>query len=383
MGTPNFLIAGYSGAGNIGDELLLSCLLEQVGDVHPGAGICVISFNPSVTEGLHTVPALSTRTSDVLRGLRDADAVILGPGGILHDTVIPATGRNQSGSSFYLALGREAARSGRQLALIGVGAGPLSTPTATRAAVDLGSVADPVLVRDSGSASLLGNGTVSHDLGWLVRGSEPSRASDGQRTVAVSVRSWGHEEQAKRVASAFSGALDLLFSRGAIDRALFVVMEQGDHAKDRTYSGQIVAGMEHGDKCEMVTPATIDDALVAFASATTVIAMRYHAVLLGLVSRKPTVAVVYDDKIAGLMAGVDRSGSCLDLSATADQLADAIEAAPPAMTASEIEKIRSDVRSKTTGALATIATPDAATPPSRLRFMRDRYVKAGRIRRGR
>ncbi|MCB1028671.1 MAG: hypothetical protein KDB24_13020, partial [Microthrixaceae bacterium] len=72
---PNVVIAGWAGAGNLGDELICGALAGLL--VERGAEVAMFSEDPPATEALHRVRAFPTRS--VLEARRWADGVILGP----------------------------------------------------------------------------------------------------------------------------------------------------------------------------------------------------------------------------------------------------------------------------------------------------------------
>lgn len=361
---------------------MLACLIRQVRDVHPGARICVISFNPSVTAGLHRVPSVSTRSRDVLSALAGCDTVLLGPGGIFHDAPQPGFDRHQSGISFYTALAAEASASGRAVATLGVGAGPLTTPTARRLIGWIGEVADPIVVRDQLSADRIGAGEVAPDLGWL-RTPTDTTVNTNNRTIAVCVREWGTTDEIEATVSAVGETIDRVIDSGHVDEARFVVMEHGASATDHQLSERIISAMKHSDHATVAVPQSVDEAANEFATASLVLAMRFHAVLLAVAAGRRTVALAYDAKVEHLMVDAGLSDACFTLGTSPDALGDALTGSH-AVTRSTVETLAENATQAYRSALATVSSPSGPlTRPSLLRYTRHRYSNAVRIRRGR
>lgn len=363
---------------------MLACLLRQVRDVYPGARICVISFNPSVTEGLHGVPSVSTRSRKVLSALAETDIVILGPGGILHDARQPGFDRHQSGISFYTALAAEAVASGRTVAALGIGAGPLTTPTASRLTHELSTIADPLVVRDGRSRELMGAGIVAPDIGWLLDWTEirSNAESDDGRHIAVAVREWGTREDTETIARTVSATIDRLFAAQRVDTVRFVSMEQGVHATDGAFGDRIISMTAFADRCSVVVPQTIDEAAKHFAGATMALAMRFHAALLAIGANRPTVALAYDAKVTHLMEAAGLAGSCFALDAGADALVTALTA--PAASPDTVDSLTDTAQATYRRAMLTLRPPSKElSKPSFIRYFKHRSLTALGIRRAR
>lgn len=142
--SPNVLIAGWAGSGNLGDELICGALADQLR--RRGAEVAMFSEDPDATVALHHVRAFPTRS---LRGPRRwADAVILGPGGLLQDQTSAISCAVHLGR--YGAVGAARARAG-----VGLGVGPIDH-LASRAALRTTALAQPRwIVRDGPSRSTL------------------------------------------------------------------------------------------------------------------------------------------------------------------------------------------------------------------------------------
>ena len=142
--SPNVLIAGWAGSGNLGDELICGSLADLLR--RRGAEVAMFSEDPAATEALHGVRAFPTRSLREPR--RWADGVVLGPGGLLQDQT--------SAISCAVHLGRYAAvGAGRARAGIGLGVGPIDR-WPSRFALRAAALARPRwVVRDRLSASTL------------------------------------------------------------------------------------------------------------------------------------------------------------------------------------------------------------------------------------
>lgn len=80
-------VCGWYGAGNLGDEAILSAIIEGMGARIPGCTFHVFSKDPDRTSSVHSVESSSLKLLALPRSLkilRECDAFILGGGGFLH-----------------------------------------------------------------------------------------------------------------------------------------------------------------------------------------------------------------------------------------------------------------------------------------------------------
>ena len=81
-----YLISGYYGFGNAGDEAILRAIVRNLRECDPEAQLTVLSARPELTAREHSVEAV--RRTDLLRiaaCMRRADLFISGGGGLLQD----------------------------------------------------------------------------------------------------------------------------------------------------------------------------------------------------------------------------------------------------------------------------------------------------------
>ena len=88
---PRVLVCGWSGAGNVGDELLTEVLPTRLRSA--GLDPVIRSVSPNATAAAHGGVAVAQRGFASVRAAFTVDAVVLGLGGIVQDH--PACGRCQ------------------------------------------------------------------------------------------------------------------------------------------------------------------------------------------------------------------------------------------------------------------------------------------------
>lgn len=148
-----FLIMGYIGRGNAGDDLMLVSLVELLRGSAPGSEITVAvdTVLPPSHRYLSAVRVIPRRPWQVLLALMRSDVLVWAGGSFLHDVV----GRRTYVRQLLLSVGLVSiARSlRRRVWLLGVGVGPVKTWWGARLVRSLIRLSDLVVTRDSDSES--------------------------------------------------------------------------------------------------------------------------------------------------------------------------------------------------------------------------------------
>jgi polysaccharide pyruvyl transferase WcaK-like protein len=77
----NILISGYYGFGNIGDEAILSAMIEQIKSKIPDCNIIVTSYNIEETKRLHGIEGIDRLNFNAIsQEIENCDLVILSTG---------------------------------------------------------------------------------------------------------------------------------------------------------------------------------------------------------------------------------------------------------------------------------------------------------------
>lgn len=293
-------VAGWIGAGNLGDELLLRATLRELD--HVGLAPLVLSRDPEETarvhRGVQTVGHLSAH-----RWLPACDGLVFGGGGLVQD-------RTSRWSPLYQASRPLLAAAGHKPVIaVGLGAEPLrsrSSKALFRRAL-AGALA--VQARDQQSTRILQElGLVvdptAADLTWLLPAPRldvrdrlivnlPPVAVHGgwvpasRRDVSASRQSIG--------TSAWAVALDELV-RGTGLALHLVAMD-----RDRDHAIHMAVAERMTERVQCHRPS-IDDVQQLFATATAVVAGRFHGCLLAAAAGRPTVALGYAPKVHALAA---------------------------------------------------------------------------------
>ncbi|MEO6912798.1 MAG: polysaccharide pyruvyl transferase family protein, partial [Candidatus Baltobacteraceae bacterium] len=115
-----FLLSGYYGFGNLGDEALVEVIVSQLRTRHPLAQIDVLSEQPEITA--HELRVEATPRMDmgpVREAIARADVVISGGGGLLQNAT------SLKSLLYYAGIIRAAVRAKRKVVIFAQSIGPL------------------------------------------------------------------------------------------------------------------------------------------------------------------------------------------------------------------------------------------------------------------
>jgi polysaccharide pyruvyl transferase CsaB len=303
---PRFLVSGYYGFGNTGDEAILAGLVEGFRELCPAAELTVLSGNPADSMAEHGVIAVPRGLRSVRRQVKLCDVLISGGGGLLQDVT------SWRSPLYYLAAMHLAQSARRPVACIGQSIGPLRRGWVRALVRRQLSRAAIVALRDELSQqSLVGLGLprraeVTADLAFLLPApTEPdisaARAKAGLTGVsdpvaAISLRRTpgsADRGDVMRVAAVIGKSCDELGLR-----PLLVPMQPSQDVA----LAEAVADVFPSRNALIASGLRAREILALIASCRMVIAMRLHALIFAALSGVPPVAISYDPKVDGLMA---------------------------------------------------------------------------------
>ncbi len=301
------LIAGYYGAGNTGDEAILSGMISALKS-EGIKDITVLSRNPEETRGLHGVDSIycGRRTkglASVFRCMRRSQLFILGGGGLLQDytsRVVP----------YWLSRAGLAMAAGTPVMYYGQGIGPLRTVKAKNLVRRISNRVRYITVRDEESRILLQElgvnqvpveVTADPALGIVITSHGHSllekagvSLSGDKLKVAVSLRSWEGEEQYLPV---LVNALRDLRRQFPVQYIFFPFQ----YGCDEGVSRLVLESLGTGEDCIVGGKHTPEQVAAMLKEMDAVIAMRLHAVILSALSCIPAFGLIYDPKVKCFM----------------------------------------------------------------------------------
>ncbi len=302
------LISGYYGFKNLGDELILESLIEQLRQINPKIDITVLSADPKYTSSVFNVDSINRY--DIPRiwiALLKAKLLISGGGGLFQD-------KTSIKSPIYYGLIILLAKLVKVKTLIyAQGLGPLNSWWAKFITKSSLSMADIITLRDFESVAMAN----SFDLKTLLTADPvwglsklqtyPDNLSNIQaikenypnsKLIGVSLRTDTHLDQ--------KGLLNLAESLNEILSDNFVIVLL-PLQKDQDYDIllEFSALLNKNIACEVLTvyPKDITPSyyLDIFKEFHLVIAMRLHALILSLKCGINVFGLSYDPKVTALL----------------------------------------------------------------------------------
>ncbi len=119
----NYLVLGYYGFFNSGDDAILHAVCQDIKAVNPKNKIVVMSNNPESTEKEYGVRAINRfSVKDVFKAMSQADIVVFGGGSLLQDVT------SSKSLYYYLGVMKMATLMKKKTILYANGVGPIKEP---------------------------------------------------------------------------------------------------------------------------------------------------------------------------------------------------------------------------------------------------------------
>jgi len=300
-------IAGWYGAGNIGDELILKIASGWINSL--GGECIVLSFSPEVTSKLHGIESVDILDVEELNNiLPQLDLLIVGGGGLFqtHDSFSyrGLFESDRSDVSCYLRPIALAIHYQCPVIMWAQGIGPLSTVESRKLIQDVFSAASAVSVRDSVSCSLLkevgisNQITVAADPVWsLSLDRSVDARGHGKKRIVIVVRPWrDSSEWQSNLVHAIKENLDP--DKHEIIWLPFQSVDiPGRSSSDIPLINKLIDAVGDSYSQVLVTTSEIDEVVNELRDADGLIAMRLHAQILGILLKKPAIFLEYDNKM--------------------------------------------------------------------------------------
>ncbi len=296
---PRFLLSGYYGFGNLGDEALLGIIINRLRQRHAGCTIDVLSGDPAQTAAAYGVDVTPrANLPAVARAIAVADVVISGGGGLLQNAT------SLRSLLYYAGIIQMAIRAKKPAMIFAQSVGPLDILGRGLVKQLCGGIARAT-VRDERSRAVLAPllaGTPVERTADPVFLFEPDETpldleaeglgASSDPLVVVSVRRW---QGADRTAAGIAAAVDRLTDAyGA--RVAFLPL---GGAADAEISTVVIR------RCRttpVLLPAySLAQAAQVLARARLVIGMRLHSLIIAARLGVPFVALPYDPKVSALL----------------------------------------------------------------------------------
>ena len=310
---PRIVIQGSYGRGNLGDEIILECMLAELRSHFPSASFVVISDDPDDTKRRHGVESIKRGGGRMqrlrrLQSLTGADLFILGGGELLKQY-----GSSDVSVMTWLGPLGLAHEMGVPTMTWAVGVSEALSPRAEAATKEVLSKTDAVLVRDQQSLEVLQRlgvrkAQLTADPAFLFPGRHPGargHPDSDQPKVSVFVNKWYVDRSVipdielwGRFEKGLAEALDgLIETQGA--RVRFIPMLVADIGDDDRAVAREIAGLsKNRESMELrEDPVPAEELLTLISESSLVVGMRLHSLILAAALGVPALAVEYQSKV--------------------------------------------------------------------------------------
>ncbi len=300
----DFVLSGYYGFNNSGDDALLLALITDLKERMADARLAVLSSNPKATMQMFGTDAYSRISPFTLRKLfKNSKVLLSGGGSLIQDET------SSKSLWYYLAIIAFAKKCGMKVMQIASGIGPVSrkfnrliTSKVLNSNVDRITLREEKSLGELRSMGVSLNAEVTADPAISLSGAQRPRVeeilyengvSDGDY-ICVALRKWKHASPdfEENVAK----ALDYTAQKYG-KNIVFVPMQYPcDMEIAHSISGKMV------QKAYVInTPITIREAIGVIGASSLVVAMRLHSLVYAVSSGVGVIAIKYDPKIDGFM----------------------------------------------------------------------------------
>ncbi len=291
--TPEFLISGYYGHGNFGDEAILKAIVTELRSSFPGSGITVVSNSPESIKKLHQVETIHKYdVSGILKGLMRCDMFISGGGSLLQDVT------SFKSLCYYLALLFTAQVLGKKTFVYAQGIGPLKSNPARILTACVLNKTGFITVRDKNSAELLNSmgisSTVTADPVWGLE-QEVLPKENTPVKVGVQLRKWASLDETGLHALAEAAIAN--FKDAQLQ--LISLQEPDDRQVSEKFR-EILRQNGFWGEINLISGLNTEDTINCIAGLDYLIGMRYHALLVAARYGVPSLALAYDPKVSAL-----------------------------------------------------------------------------------
>jgi polysaccharide pyruvyl transferase CsaB len=316
--------------GNLGDEIILESMLQELRAACPDANFTVFSDTPQITARRFGVASIERRGSRLqwlrrLRVLSSADLFILGGGGILMDY-----GATPSNLLKWLEPLDVAQRLGVPTMTYGIGVGDVYTAPGRDSIRKTLKGTSAVCVRDRDSQVRLAELGVQNQC--VLTGDPAVSIAErlgigyGQRALPTSsprisvflrhwfvntdvvqdVQAWGYFEDN------LARFLDILVEKRAASVVFAPMRIVSRRDDDRVVAKEVVDRMTHKKAATVLEEGPSIGALMGLVSQSDlVVGMRLHAVIAAATVGAPVIAVSYASKVESFMESIGAAGWAL------------------------------------------------------------------------
>jgi len=300
----DFVLSGYFGFNNSGDDALLKALIKDLKSLNPSSRIAVLSRKPKATRRMFGVDSVG-RMSPVCiwKTFKKSSVLLSGGGSLIQDET------SSKSLWYYLALIAFAKKCGMKVMQIANGIGPVKRENNRRlAAKVINNNVDTITLREDKSAEEIKSlgVTVPFEITAdpaislnavsekAVQSILKKNNADVKDYICVAIRDW--KQFAPGFKRSLAQSLDYISEKYNKD-IVFLPMQ---YPVDIEISKSVASKMQ--SKSYIIeTPCTIEETIGIIKYSSLVLAMRLHSLVYAVSCSVGVIALKYDPKIDGFM----------------------------------------------------------------------------------
>lgn len=288
----NFLISGYYGHNNFGDETILSSIMSELKNKIPHSHITVISNFPEHTKNVHQADSVyKYNLPGILSRLFSCDVFISGGGSLLQDVT------SFKSLCYYLFLLVAAGLLNKKTFIYAQGIGPLKSRFSRFLTTAVLKNVNFITVRDKKSAKILNSmgikSTVTADPVWTFNYNPDIKDYTGVK-IGIQLRKWPYLDTSRL--EVLSDAIISNFSNENTELQLMSLQHPGDTEILKKLR-EILLNKGYSNKITIFSEMNVEKAVDYMSNLDYIIAMRYHAALIAVKYSVPAFVLSYDPKV--------------------------------------------------------------------------------------
>ena len=282
------VLSGYYGFDNFGDEAILQVLVSNLKNMD--ADITVLSHNPQKTSQIHDVKSVFMfNIFKVIKSIGQTDVLISGGGSLLQDVT------SLRSLFYYLFIIFMSILFCKRVIIFAQGIGPINNKFARKFTINLLKKASLITVRDERSKNLLEQwgleAQLVNDPVWGIN----LKTLRPKGKVGIQLREWKYMSDefflnlVKKVANEFEDNEICIYSlQDKQDKEICLRFENYLHMENPKVKTHVYCSM------------SVKELITNMRELEYLIAMRYHAIMIGVKYGIKTLAINYDPKVETL-----------------------------------------------------------------------------------
>lgn len=309
------LISGYYGFNNIGDESILSAVVENLRGKLDDIEITVLSQNPEFTAQKYGVQSVNRKSAkEIFKAMKRCDLLISGGGSLLQDVT------SKKSILYYLMIMWLAFFLRKKVFIYSQGIGPIISKFNRRLTVFTLKKAHGIVVRDEASKELLieiglkGEAIIvtadpvlrvkkaDISIGREILQKEGFAADPNRLTVGLAIRE-------RKINSNFVDEICISIQRLVNEYQAQIVLIPFHFSEDMAVIEEIEKRLGD-DVCCIKHKYLTNEMLSIIGNMDILVGVRLHALIHAAIMGVPMIAVSYDPKINSFMHSMDMKAMC-------------------------------------------------------------------------